>query len=98
MSDETPAPPPRPLEPGDFVAHVGGHPRRGDLPAEPVGRVVAAVPQVKALADKDGRPMLDASGAVRTQDDGVRLAVSWPLLRIESGHRPEDLARWEPKA
>lgn len=104
MADETPvapspppAPaPPKPLEPGDFATHVGGHPNKGDGP-EPVGRIVAVIPQVKVMTDAKGSPLLDANGAVRTQDDGVRLAVSWPLLRIESKHRPDELARWEPK-
>lgn len=105
MADETPAAPspppapapPKPLEPGDFVTHVGGHPQRGDRPDEPVGRVVAAIPQVKVLTDKDGKALIDADGAVRTRDDGVKLAVSWPSIRLECKHRPEDLARWEPR-
>lgn len=101
MPDETPTAPspakPKPLEPGEFVTHVRGHPLKGDLPAEPLGRVVAIEPQVKVMTDAQGNPLLDKDGSARTQDDGVNVSVTWPILRQWSKHRPEQLARWDPK-
>lgn len=94
MPDETPAKtdPPRPLEPGDFVTHVGGHPNKGDGP-EPVGRVVAVVPRVKVATDKDGKPKLDKDGAAIVEPDGEVLAVTWPSLRIEGRYERDQLGR-----
>lgn len=97
MPDETPidpAPNDRPLEPGDFVTHVGGHPNKGDGP-EPVGRVVAVIPQVKIAVDKDGKPKLDKDGVAKVEEDGVSLAVTWPSLRLEGRYKPESLKRRE---
>lgn len=94
MPDETPAKtdPPKPLEPGDFVTHVGGHPNKGDGP-EPVGRVVAVVPRVKVASDKDGKPRLDKDGSAIVEPDGELLAVTWPSLRIEGRYEREQLGR-----
>lgn len=95
MPDETPidpAPKDRPLEPGDFVTHVGGHPNKGDGP-EPVGRVVAVVPQVKVAVDKQGKELLNDDGSAKTKDDGELLAVTWPSLRIEGRYERGRLER-----
>lgn len=96
----TPTPPepkgPDPIAPGDFVTIKGGHPQKGDLKAEPVGRVVAIEPLVKVVVDKDGKPALDKDGAVRTEPDGERLVVTWPKLRVETRHAAEELERRKP--
>lgn len=83
----------RPLEPGDFVVHVGGHPQRGDSPSEPVGRVVAVVPRVKVVVEKDGKPKLDKDGSAIVEPDGELLAVTWPSLRIEGRYERDQLGR-----
>lgn len=85
-----------PIAVGDLVTHAGDHPLKGDG-AEPVGRVVAEVPAVRILYNADGKALVDKDGATVTEDDGTRLVVSWPSLRLESKHRAEDLERREAK-
>lgn len=86
-----------PLGPGDFVVCVGGHPAKGDGP-EPVGRIVAEVEEARIVLDDKGGPRLDKDGAAVSEPDGTRLVVSWPTLRLESKHRPDELERREVKA